>query len=184
MPAPAFNFSHVISELSFGPLYPSLLNPLDRTLARTSEPFNRFQYYLSVVPTVFTTSVAPPPSSSLASAAAAPAPAAATPDRGTIRTNQYAVTSASRPVPERSVPGVFFKYDIEPILLTVRQARRPGGLLALAVRIVNVVSGVLVGGGWAYAMASWARESFGKRRGGRGMDEGMLSGRLEEEDEG
>ena len=131
------------------------------------------------MPTIFTTRVAPPPSSSLVSAAAP-----VVHDRGTIRTNQYAVTSSSRPVPERNVPGVFFKYDIEPILLTVRQARRPGGLLALAVRIVNVVSGVLVGGGWVYAMGSWARSSFWKRRGGRGMDEGMLSGRLEEEDEG
>lgn len=163
----AFNFSHLISELSFGPLYPSLLNPLDHTLATTPEHFNRFQYYLSIVPTIYTRS----PSS--------PSP------RNTILTNQYAVTSQSLPVPQQAIPGIFFKFDIEPILLTISEER--GGFLALLVRVVNVVSGVLVGGGWCYQLWEWAKDNLGggKRARARSVvGEGMLHGRKEEEDEG
>jgi hypothetical protein len=167
---PAFNFSHLISELSFGPLYPTLLNPLDQTLALTRDNFNRFQYYLSIVPTVYTRSANP----------AAPV------SRDTIRTNQYAVTQQSKPVPQNSIPGIFFKFDIEPILLTIRESR--GGLLALLVRVVNVVSGILVGGGWMYQLWGWGRENItpeGRRRRARStVGEGMLTGRKEEYDEG
>ena len=152
----AFNFSHIINELSFGPFYPSLQNPLDKTYATTSEHFFKYQYYCSVVPTIYTRTPTPSPS---------------TPS--TIYTNQYAVTSQSHTVPEKSVPGIFFKFDIEPILLTILEER--GGLMALMVRVVNVVSGVLVGGGWCYQLAGWAKEVLGGRRRG-GADYGVLHG--------
>lgn len=156
IPAIAFNFSHIINELSFGPLYPSLLNPLDKTYAITPEHFFKYQYYCSVVPTIYTRSPTPTPQSA-----------------STIFTNQYAVTSQSHTVPERSIPGIFFKFDIEPILLTIREER--GGFMALMVRVVNVVSGVLVGGGWCYQLAGWAKEVLGGRRRGGG-DYGVLHG--------
>ncbi|MCJ1243241.1 hypothetical protein MMC30_000438 [Trapelia coarctata] len=180
----AFNFSHLISELSFGPLYPSLLNPLDHTLATTPHHFNRFQYYLSIVPTIYTRSMNPAPlalaadplslgknkrSTSLSPAAHVSA--------NTVLTNQYAVTSQSHPVPEQSIPGIFFKFDIEPILLTIAESK--GGFLALVVKLVNVVSGVLVGGGWMYQLWGWAGENFREKRGrGRGVSggEGILRG--------
>ena len=76
------------------------------------------------------------------------------------------------------VPGIFFKFDIEPILLTVIAQR--GGFLALIIRIVNVVSGVLVAGGWLYQMMGWGRELLRKKKGGR--SEGMLNGRAYVED--
>ena len=163
---PAFNFSHIISELSFGPFYPSLLNPLDRTLDTTPYHFFKFQYYLSVVPTIYTRSLTS--SSSLAPSAS----------KNTIITNQYAVTSQSYMIGERMIPGIFFKFDIEPILLTVSEEK--GGLLALCVRLVNVVSGVLVGGGWCYQLSGWVGEVWGrrKRRGGQGV----LHGRATVED--
>ncbi|CAD0016526.1 unnamed protein product [Aureobasidium pullulans] len=47
----SFNFSHQINELSFGPFYPGLDNPLDNTRTTTDQHFEKFQYYLSVVPT-------------------------------------------------------------------------------------------------------------------------------------
>ena len=152
----AFNFSHTINELSFGPLYPSLLNPLDKTYATTSENFFKYQYYCSVVPTIYTRSPTPSPSSP-----------------STIFTNQYAVTSQSHTVPDRSVPGIFFKFDIEPILLTIREER--GGFMALLVRVVNVVSGVLVGGGWCYQLLGWGREVLGGRKRSK-SEMGMLHG--------
>ncbi|KAI4127744.1 MAG: hypothetical protein LQ338_003055 [Usnochroma carphineum] len=177
----AFNFSHMINELSFGPLYPSLLNPLDRTYATTDDHFYKYQYYLSVVPTVYTRSPSPPPTNPDQPLPNTPLP----PDysnRNTIITNQYAATSQSHPVNERTIPGIFFKFDIEPILLTVREERE--GLLWLLVRVVNVVSGVLVGGGWCYQLGGWAREVLRKGRRGRGGGEGMLNGRVYNDDEG
>ncbi|KAL8919951.1 MAG: hypothetical protein Q9208_006519 [Pyrenodesmia sp. 3 TL-2023] len=172
-----FNFSHIINELSFGPLYPSLLNPLDRTYATTDDHFYKYQYYLSVVPTVYTRSPSPPPTAD---------PDHNTPlppnysNRNTIITNQYAATSQSHPVNERTIPGIFFKFDIEPILLTVREERE--GFLWLLVRVVNVVSGVLVGGGWCYQLAGWGREVLGRGRRARGGGEGMLNGRVYHEE--
>ena len=59
-----------------------------------------------------------------------------------------------------------------------------GGYLALLVRLVNVVSGVLVAGGWCYQLAGWADDVFG--RGGRGLRRaslGVLDGRRWSEDE-
>ncbi|KAI9880512.1 MAG: hypothetical protein M1830_002552 [Pleopsidium flavum] len=156
----AFNFSHIINELSFGPFYPSLLNPLDRTVATTPNHFFKFQYYLSVVPTIYTRDSTSPTTSN------------------TIFTNQYAVTEQSHMVGERAIPGVFFKFDIEPILLTVAEER--GGLLALVVRLVNVVSGVIVGGGWCYQLSGWVGEVWGRRK--KRKSEGVLHGRPTVED--
>ncbi|KAL8708685.1 MAG: hypothetical protein Q9220_006510, partial [cf. Caloplaca sp. 1 TL-2023] len=146
----AFNFSHIINELSFGPLYPSLLNPLDRTYATTADHFYKYQYYISIVPTIYTRSPSPPslpaPPSSTTSSSKSTSGDNNTPDlpynpsdQNTLHTNQYAATSQSHPVNERTIPGIFFKFDIEPILLTVREER--AGFLALVVRLVNVVSG-------------------------------------------
>ena len=90
-------------------------------------------------------------------------------DRRSVFTNQYAATSQSREVSTQIIPGIFFKYDIEPILLIVSERR--GSFLALVVRLVNVVSGVLVGGGWIYQLTGWVGEVLG-RRGSRGMGGG------------
>ena len=55
--------------------------------------------------------------------------------------------------------------------------------MALLVRVVNVVSGVLVGGGWCYQLLGWAREVIGGRR--RRKSEGVINGNgtLHDEDE-
>ena len=99
-------------------------------------------------------------------------------DRRSVFTNQYAATSQSHEVNTQTIPGVFFKYDIEPILLIVSERR--GSFLALLVRLVNVVSGVLVGGGWMYQLTGWVGEILGRRSSRRtsgGSDLGVLHGR-------
>lgn len=207
----AFNFSHIINELSFGPFYPSLHNPLDSTVATTPAHFHKFQYYLSVVPTIYTTSTSssvissltsPSSSSHLTTHTTSYTSSSSTSggdeddynDKGdgssrrdkdrsnkdqqkkenkkkrrkdrkektkrrrqrlknTIFTNQYAVTEKSQLVGERNIPGVFFKFDIEPVLLLIRHHRQP--LLRLLVRLVNVLSGVLVAGSWSYQLVDW-----------------------------
>ncbi|KAI2625918.1 DUF1692-domain-containing protein [Hypoxylon sp. NC1633] len=150
-----FNFSHVISELSFGPYYPSLVNPLDRTINLAESNFYKFQYFMSVVPTIY--------SVQRGSGGAASAD-------HTIFTNQYAVTEQSQQVDERIVPGLFFKYDIEPILLHVEERR--DSLLTFGVKVVNILSGVLVAGHWGFTLSDWLREVVGRRR--RKQSEGVI----------
>lgn len=88
----------------------------------------------------------------------------------TIFTNQYAVTEQSREISEFNVPGIFFKYDIEPILLTVEETR--DGFLTFAVKVINVLSGVLVACHWGFTLSEWLKEVWGRRR--RGQSQGMI----------
>lgn len=94
----------------------------------------------------------------------------------TIMTNQYAVTEQSKEVTDHNVPGIFFKYDIEPVLLSVQETR--AGVLEFLIKVVNVLSGVLVACHWGYTLSEWARDVWGRRRRSRGM-----IGEKEEEDE-
>lgn len=82
-------------------------------------------------------------------------------------------------VGERSVPGVFFKYDIEPMLLTVEESR--DSFLRFVVKVVNVFSGVLVAGHWGFTISEWAVGVWGRRR--RRKSEGVLNGRTRADDD-
>jgi hypothetical protein len=174
-----FNFSHHINELSFGPYYPSLVNPLDNTVASTERNFHKFQYYCNVVPTIYTTDVhhlTLAPRSSSAEPLTNIDPNSRGFHGSTIWTNQYAVNEHSRAIPENTVPGIFFKYDIEPILLIVNEQR--GGFLALLVRLVNVVSGILVTGTWLLQFSDWVLDNWGGSA-GRREHGGFLGTRLD-----
>jgi len=181
----AFNFSHHVNELSFGPFYPSLTNPLDDTFATTVEHFYKFQYYLSVVPTIYTTDA-----KALAKLATKQYESPSSGSDGlnqhphrysmkTVFTNQYAVTEQSHSVPENQVPGVFVKFDIEPIMLII--AEEWSSVPSLFIKLVNVISGVLVAGGWCFQISEWAKDVRG-RKGRRRTDTGfgMLNGGFDE----
>ena len=196
-----FNFSHHINELSFGPHYPHLLNPLDKTTSETTENFYKYQYYLSVVPTIFTKRRVSSRYGTLDTAAIPHPPTLdlqpdvkkdkdaivrhhshpkAGYDRKSIFTNRYAANSQSREISPNTIPGVFFKYDIEPILLIVSEQRT--SFLALIVRLVNVISGVIVGGGWVFQLTEWAYDNWGKKKRMRGWSvtgNGVLDGKHE-----
>ncbi len=79
-----------------------------------------------------------------------------------IFTNQYAVTEQSTPIDERQIPGIFVKYDIEPILLDIVESR--DGFLVFLLKIVNVLSGALVAGHWGFTLSDWARDMVQRRR--------------------
>ncbi|KXT10419.1 hypothetical protein AC579_7889 [Pseudocercospora musae] len=173
-----FNFSHRINELSFGPFYPSLENPLDNTFAMTDANFYKFQYYVSVVPTVYTTDARAlrlldkyheSPSSGEDGLGVHPLKH----NSNFVFTNQYAVTEQSHAVPENYVPGIFVKFDMEPIGLTI--AEEWSSFPALFIRIVNVISGLLVAGGWCFQISEWGKEIWGRKS--RRVDNfGMLNG--------
>lgn len=159
----------MITELSFGPHYPTLLNPLDKTIAESDAHYYKFQYFLSVVPTLYAKG-----KGALDAYTLNPSTAVARYGRNTIFTNQYAATSQSGAIPETPflVPGIFFKYNIEPILLLVSEERT--GFLALVIRLINTVSGVLVTGGWMYQISGWVGEVAGRRK---RQSEGVLTGK-------
>ncbi|RAL02049.1 putative COPII-coated vesicle protein [Aspergillus ibericus CBS 121593] len=167
-----FNFTHMVTELSFGPHYPTLLNPLDKTIASTELHYYKYQYFLSVVPTIYSKG-----SHALDTYANAP-PSQLTHrnNKNLVFTNQYAATSQGSQLPESPmfVPGIFFKYNIEPVLLMISEERT--SFLSLLIRLVNTVSGVMVTGGWVYQISGWVGDLVNRKR-GRGKSEGVLTGK-------
>lgn len=100
-----------------------------------------FQYFLSIVPTTYISS--------------------ATSRR--IETNQYAVSELARDMTgAMNPPGLFFKYDIEPIALTITDDRMP--FRQFLVRLVNIVGGVVACTGAGYRLLEWGLRGFWGRR--------------------
>lgn len=95
----------------------------------------------------------------------------------TVFTNQYAVTEQSAEVREDTIPGIFFKYDIEPILLNVEETR--DSLFVFLIKIINVLSGALVAGHWGFTLTEWVKEVMGRRRRSASASGGMLGNKSE-----
>ncbi|KAJ1667574.1 hypothetical protein IW140_002154 [Coemansia sp. RSA 1813] len=123
------NFTHAVDELSFGPLYPDIVNPLDATHHRLADHDASVKYFVSVIPTTYIA-----------------------PSGKRLATNQYAVnefrrshhhsetaTTSSRAV---GIPGIFFEYSFEPIAVEVREIRSP--LLVFLARLCAALSGPFV----------------------------------------
>lgn len=71
------------------------------------------------------------------------------------------------------------KFDIEPIQLTI--AEEWSSVPALFIRLVNVVSGLLVAGGWCFQISEWAKDVYGRKKRSRGGSEfGVLNGGVDE----
>ncbi|EEF32113.1 Endoplasmic reticulum-Golgi intermediate compartment protein, putative [Ricinus communis] len=91
----SYNISHTINRLAFGDYFPGVVNPLDGVPWVHETPNGMHQYFLKVVPTIYTDI------------------------RGrTVRSNQYSVTEhfkKSEFARLDSPPGVFFFYDFSPI---------------------------------------------------------------------
>ncbi|KAJ4952240.1 hypothetical protein NE237_029072 [Protea cynaroides] len=96
-----FNISHRINRLSFGEYFPGVINPLDGVQWMQETPSGMYQYFLKVVPTVYTDI-----------------------NGRTIQSNQFSVTEHFRGAEfgrPPSLPGVFFFYDLSPIKVTFRE---------------------------------------------------------------
>lgn len=113
------NLSHVITEFSFGPYFPDITQPLDYSYEIAQErklccmcrvwtllmpvylyaAFTAFQYFLTVVPTTYVA-----------------------PRKSPLRTHQYSVTHYTRVLEHnQGTPGIFFKFDIDPLALAIHQ---------------------------------------------------------------
>ncbi|KAG7802910.1 hypothetical protein KL944_001802 [Ogataea haglerorum] len=124
IPAEALNFTHAISEFSFGEFFPYLDNPLDMTLKMTDSHLHTFRYHLNVVPTLYRKLGVE------------------------IDTNQYSLSLTESS--GKYVPGIFFQYDFEPIKLVVEETRL--SFWQFVVRLVTILGGILVVAGWLYKL--------------------------------
>ncbi|KAI0373635.1 DUF1692-domain-containing protein [Pilatotrama ljubarskyi] len=126
------NLSHVITEFSFGPYFPDITQPLDNSFELTHDPFVAYQYFLHVVPTTYIAPRSKP-----------------------LNTNQYSVTHYTRVLDHhRGTPGIFFKFDLDPMKLTIHQ--RTTTLVQLLIRCVGVIGGIFVCMGYAVKITSHA----------------------------
>jgi len=115
----SFNVSHTINELSFGAHFPGAVNPLDKITSIQQDQNGMYQYFIKVVPTVYTDI------------------------KGRkIATNQFSVTehyTAGDHGP-RVVPGVFFFYDLSPIKVKFTEERP--SFLHFLTNVCAIVGGV------------------------------------------
>lgn len=126
------NLSHVITEFSFGPFIPDISQPLDYSFEIAQEPFTAYQYFLHVVPSTYVAPRSKP-----------------------LRTHQYSVTHYTRVMePDRGTPGIFFKFDLDPMQITIYQ--RTTSFLQLLIRCVGVIGGIFVCSGYAIRLGTHA----------------------------
>ena len=91
-----------------------------------------------------------------------------------METNQYAVNTQQRELGQFGVPGLFFKFEIEPISVTVEDSH--ASFIGFVIRLVNVLSGVAVAGGWIYAVWDNMIGAIRRTRARAASNGGMLSG--------
>ncbi|EYU18489.1 hypothetical protein ABFS82_02G060400 [Erythranthe guttata] len=116
----SYNISHKINKLSFGDSIPGIVNPLDGVEWVQIRPNGVYQYFLKVVPTIYTNI------------------------KGhTIQSNQFSVTEHYKSSEEdqyRSLPGIFFFYDLSPIKVTFTEEH--ASFLHFLTHICAIVGGV------------------------------------------
>lgn len=112
------NVSHMIHDLSFGPEYPGIHNPLDGTSRILRDTSGTFKYYIKIVPTEYRYI-----------------------SKEVLPTNQFSVTEYFSPMDEfdRTWPAVYFLYDLSPITVTIKEERR--SFLHFITRLCAVLGG-------------------------------------------
>jgi len=102
-----FNLSHTVNRLSFGKEFPGIINPLDgitKADERESMGAGMYQYFVKIVPTIY---------QSLGSSQ--------------LNTNQFSVTEHFKPLrpdSQHGLPGVFFMYELSPIMVKFTETRK------------------------------------------------------------
>ncbi|GAB2285046.1 hypothetical protein Dimus_019502 [Dionaea muscipula] len=112
------NVSHMIHDLSFGPKYPGINNPLDGMARTLHQAIGTFKYYIKIVPTEYRYL-----------------------SKEVLPTNQFSVTEYFSPMHDfdRTWPAVYFLYDLSPITVTIKEERR--SFLHFITRLCAVLGG-------------------------------------------
>ncbi|KAG4909531.1 hypothetical protein JHK87_055647 [Glycine soja] len=138
------NVSHFIHDLSFGPKYPGLHNPLDDTTRILHDTSGTFKYYIKVVPTEYRYI-----------------------SKEVLPTNQFSVSEYYSPINQfdRTWPAVYFLYDLSPITVTIKEERR--SFLHFITRLCAVLGGTFAVTGmldrWMYRLLETLTKSKSKR---------------------
>jgi len=107
-----FNLTHTIRHLSFGRNVPGKTDPIDGVMAIAEKGSEMFQYYVKIVPTTF-----------------------ARADGSTFVTNQFSVTRHNKAIisglmGDTGMPGVFFSYELAPVMVKYQQKEKSFGHFA------------------------------------------------------
>ncbi|CAH0515687.1 unnamed protein product [Peronospora belbahrii] len=117
-----YNSSHIIHSLSFGEPMPSVTGALDGVSKIMAHTGGVFQYYIKIVPTIFSDI-----------------------DKNTIHSYQFSVTQQSSYMSlsgrMTSLPGTFFVYDFSPFMVKVENDRMP--FTHFLTKICAIVGGVI-----------------------------------------
>jgi len=144
----SWNTSHIIHRFSFGTLFPGVVNPLDsvnKTLDQTGLAGGLYQYFIKVVPTVYQ----------------------GLDDQMVIKTNQYSVTEHFRALSKSheghgsGLPGVFFMYDISPIMVKFTEHTR--SFPHFLTGICAIIGGVFTVAGLLDSLIYNSMRSLGKK---------------------
>ncbi|KAG6615435.1 Endoplasmic reticulum-Golgi intermediate compartment protein [Phytophthora cinnamomi] len=117
-----YNSSHVIHNLSFGEPMPGVTGPLDGVSKVAVQSGGVFQYYIKIVPTIYSDI-----------------------DENAIHSYQFSVTQQSNYLNPRgqmtSLPGTFFVFDLSPFMVKVENDRMP--FTHFLTKICAIVGGVI-----------------------------------------
>ncbi|XP_022192383.1 endoplasmic reticulum-Golgi intermediate compartment protein 2 [Nilaparvata lugens] len=138
-----YNFTHRINKLSFGDPSPGIIHPLEGDEKVTTENMALFQYFIEVVPTDVQTFMTH------------------------TQTYQYSVKDHLRLVDHHKgshgVPGIFFKYDMSALKVSVSEEREP--LDQFFVRLCATVCGIFVTTGLINSFIQFVLRLFNCQRG-------------------
>lgn len=133
------NMSHHIHELSFGPHFPGLVNPLDGFERVVKGPtFQDFKYFIKVVPTEYHNRIG-----------------------HVTETHQYSVTEYATETTATGPASLDIMYDLSPIVISVND--RPPSFLHFLVRLCAVIGGVFAVTRMADRWVHWIMTSLLKR---------------------
>jgi hypothetical protein len=110
-PHELMNFTHRITELSFGKHYPGMINPLDKSYEFTASKFATLKYFINIVPTIYVNHASMNPLYWIFDE---------------LLTNQYAVTeyrTESENEHGGNTPGIFFKVCVACLMVSMRLNR-------------------------------------------------------------
>ncbi|XP_069160300.1 endoplasmic reticulum-Golgi intermediate compartment protein 3-like [Procambarus clarkii] len=103
-----FDLSHRIRHLSFGVNIPGKTNPIDGSEFKTEKGPKTINYYLKIVPTTYEKV-----------------------DGSTLSTNQFSVTQHQKNIQlgmgETGLPGVFFTYELSPMMVKYTEKHKSLG---------------------------------------------------------
>ncbi|GAA0140838.1 hypothetical protein LIER_02115 [Lithospermum erythrorhizon] len=138
--AESYNISHKINKLAFGPSIPGTINPLDGVSWVQEKPNGMYEYFIKVVPTIYTDI------------------------RGRIiNSNQFSVTEHYKGVEEgQSLPGVFFFYDLSPIKVTFKEEHV--SFLHFLTNVCAIVGGIFTVAGIVDSFVYHGHKALKKKR--------------------